>query len=90
MGVTHGCLGLGLMLTGVLPTWANEVGSIPDRENRTLEQYAVANKTCDEWTDGCAVCLRHGDGTFGCSLPGIACQPAGLACRTWTKGKDAH
>lgn len=56
--------------------------TVPDPEHKTLESFADANAACREWTDGCAVCLRHENGTFDCSLPGIACQPRGLTCRT--------
>ena len=42
---------------------------------------AKAQQTCREWTDGCSVCLRREDGAFGCSVPGIACQPAPIVCR---------
>lgn len=56
---------------------------LPDAEHRTLESFAETNKTCREWTDGCAICLRH-DATFDCSLPGIACQPTALVCKAET------
>ena len=52
-----------------------------DKEKQSLEEFADANKTCQEWSDGCAVCARREDGSFHCSLPGISCQPTGLACR---------
>lgn len=33
------------------------------------------DSACAEWSDGCRVCQRVGDG-IACSLPGIACVPA--------------
>jgi hypothetical protein len=38
------------------------------------------NKTsCAEWTDGCVVCQRTGEG-LACSTPGIACVPRERQC----------
>lgn len=42
--------------------------------------YGDRNAACLEWSDGCAVCTRAEDGAH-CSTPGIACQPAEIACR---------
>ena len=65
----------------VLPALAAQ-GSGQVRASPTLEGYASINQVCREWSDGCAVCQRQGDGTIGCSLPGIACQPVAIACRS--------
>ena len=35
--------------------------------------------TCAEWTDGCIVCQRTGNGP-ACSMPGIACVPGERQC----------
>ena len=35
--------------------------------------------TCAEWTDGCIVCQRMGQG-LACSTPGIACVPREQQC----------
>ena len=51
-----------------------------DTEHRTLQGFADANPSCREWSDGCAVCLRHDAGNYDCSLPGIACLPRDLTC----------
>ena len=48
----------------------------------TLESFARVDEACREWSDGCAVCRRQDDGAVGCSLPGIACQPAPVTCRS--------
>lgn len=46
----------------------------------SIQGYAQQNPACREWTDGCVICVS--DGTHAhCSLPGIACQPAGLTCK---------
>jgi putative lipoprotein len=45
-----------------------------------LMGYGDKNPACLEWSDGCAVCTRADDGPH-CSTPGIACQPAEIACR---------
>ena len=72
-----------LLLAALAPAAADDT-SPAAKEKQTLDSYATANKTCLEWTDGCAVCTRADGGTFHCSLPGIACQPTGLSCRKET------
>jgi hypothetical protein len=63
---------------------ADEV-SPPSAEQSSLQGYATAAPRCVEWSDGCAVCARAGDGAAQCSTPGIACQPGPIVC---TKEKD--
>jgi len=49
------------------------------QEAANLQSFATANPQCNEWSDGCAVCLRENG--VKCSLPGIACQPAEIVCK---------
>jgi hypothetical protein len=46
----------------------------------SVPAYGDKNAACREWSDGCAVCTRAADGPQ-CSTPGIACQPAEIACQ---------
>lgn len=39
----------------------------------------AADPACSEWTDGCVVCSRTGQG-LACSTPGIACVPQAMHC----------
>ena len=75
-----------LLVFAALPCTAAETGTlpIPAPEHRTLDAFGASNPSCTEWTDMCAVCLRANDGTVGCSLPGIACQPSAIICKTPT------
>jgi len=47
----------------------------------SLIRFGSDNPACQEWTDGCAVCLRDSGGVIHCSVPGIACQPSANLCR---------
>ena len=68
-----------LLLTD--PTAIEQRGPAHD----TIDTYAGGHPMCQEWSDGCSVCLRHGDGAPACSLPGIACEPGLLVCHVSTK-----
>jgi hypothetical protein len=50
-------------------------------EQLSLRGFGVQNAQCVEWSDACAVCLRDEKDAVHCSTPGIACQPATIACR---------
>jgi hypothetical protein len=52
----------------------------PAAEVTSVHIWGQANKSCAEWTNGCAVCARDEAGDFACSTPGIACQPKAVAC----------
>jgi len=53
----------------------------PDpQEQASLQSFGAAHGECREWSDGCAVCLRSD--AVHCSLPGVACLPGAIACRT--------
>lgn len=71
-------LAAGLTLSLIAPALAEPVG---DARRQSFDAFAAAHADCREWSDGCAVCRRTQDKDFACSLPGIACQPTGLACR---------
>jgi hypothetical protein len=73
-------LALLLLLASASPAFA-EAPTAKAKELQTLESFGASNKTCAEWSDGCAVCQRRPDGSAACSLPGIACEPTSLACR---------
>ena len=69
-----------IWMTAVITAVAAQgLGSV--RASPTLESYASIDQACREWTNGCAVCRRQGDGSIGCSLPGIACQPVAITCQ---------
>ena len=46
----------------------------------SIQAYGTQNPSCLEWTDGCVLCVSEA-GHARCSMPGIACQPAGLTCK---------
>jgi hypothetical protein len=54
--------------------------SLDPKEQASLRSFGAAHLDCKEWSDGCAVCKR--DETAHCSLPGIACQPVDITCKT--------
>jgi hypothetical protein len=49
-------------------------------EEKSLQGYGVSAPGCVEWSDGCAVCARGGDGVAHCSTPGVACQASAIVC----------
>jgi hypothetical protein len=67
-----------LILGAVQAARADEA---PSAEQLSLQGYAAAKPSCAEWGDGCAICMRGGDGATHCSTPGIACQPGPIVCR---------
>jgi hypothetical protein len=50
-------------------------------ETLSLQGFGVQNPTCREWGDSCSICLRDDKDAPHCSTPGVACQPAAIACR---------
>jgi hypothetical protein len=50
-------------------------------EEVSLRGFGSLNAQCLEWSDACAICLRDEKDAIHCSTPGIACQPAAIACR---------
>jgi hypothetical protein len=50
------------------------------QEEASLHGFGDADKTCQEWTDGCRTCTRPESGEAGCSNIGIACQPNAISC----------
>ena len=52
----------------------------PSAEEASLHAYGDANKTCQEWTDGCRTCTRPQSADAVCSNIGIACQPKAISC----------
>jgi hypothetical protein len=49
-----------------------------------------SDRSCQEMTDGCLVCIREADGHPGCSFPGIACAPSGWRCtKTLAESTDS-
>ena len=78
---------LGLWLLGPLSlACADEATSPPANpplsvEALSLQGFGAQNGLCLEWGDGCSVCLRDDKDAAHCSTPGIACQPAAIACR---------
>lgn len=73
-----------LLLALTLPAFADDPAPPPDalpaKEVASLQSFATAHPECVEWSDGCAVCKRAM--AVSCSLPGIACEPADIVCRT--------
>ena len=56
-------------------------GAPLSQEEVSLRGFGPLNAQCLEWSDGCAICLRDEKDAIHCSTPGIACQPAAIACR---------
>ena len=52
----------------------------PAQEEASLHGYGDADKTCQEWTDGCRTCQRSDAGEPVCPNIGIACQPKAITC----------
>ncbi|MGD0633188.1 MAG: hypothetical protein ABSA13_02755 [Beijerinckiaceae bacterium] len=46
-----------------------------------IQAYGDVNRSCQEWTDGCVVCVKNNDAPPSCSTPGIACQPQDVICK---------
>ena len=74
------CMTAVILAPGTVPPALAAQGR--EQASPTLEGYALIDQACREWTNGCAVCRRQEDGAIGCSLPGIACQPVAIACRS--------
>ena len=74
-------IGLALALTIVLGTVALAHVLPAARPTGPPSTPASFDKepTCAEWTDGCIVCQRTGQG-LACSMPGIACVPRERQC----------
>ena len=60
---------------------ADPAAPLPPAEKQSLEAFAAAHEACQTWSDGCVVCRRMKESSFGCSTPGIACQPSPLMCQ---------
>ncbi len=69
--------------------WADSYRAPPIREGRpvSIQAYGGQNPACLEWTNGCVVCVKT-DGHAACSMPGIACTPAGLTCKRLSHPTD--
>ncbi|MCC0807755.1 hypothetical protein FPV16_16225 [Methylobacterium sp. W2] len=52
----------------------------PASHGRSGHGSPAADASCAEWSDGCTVCRRYGDG-IACSMPGIACVPKAELCQ---------
>ena len=72
--------------------YADEQPAINPAEEANLKTFGASHRECREWSDGCSVCaviprgVEHNGtiseaDTVACSLPGIACQPAAIACK---------
>ena len=73
---------LGLAAFGLLASLALAGAGAPlSQEEVSLRGFGPLNAQCLEWSDGCAICLRDEKDAVHCSTPGIACQPAAIACR---------
>ena len=55
-------------------------GPTPAQEEASLHGFGDADKTCQEWTDGCRTCQRSDAGEPICPNIGIACQPKAISC----------
>lgn len=56
-------------------------GAPISNETVSLQGFGAQNPLCHEWSDDCSVCVRDEKNAAHCSTPGIACQPAAIACR---------
>jgi hypothetical protein len=56
-------------------------GAPLSQEEVSLRGFGPQNPQCLEWSDSCSICLRDEKDAVHCSTPGIACQPAAIACR---------
>jgi len=62
----------------------------PAQEEASLHGFGDADKTCQEWTDGCRTCMRPESGEAVCSNIGIACQPKAINCTRRVEEKKAE
>jgi hypothetical protein len=72
------CLSVGRADEPVAPSVS---GAPIVNETLSLQGFGVQNPTCREWGDSCSICLRDDKDAPHCSIPGVACQPAAIACR---------
>jgi hypothetical protein len=67
-----------LALGAAAPVWAEaatpplDLAPVP----APVQKFGEAHLDCQEWTDGCLVCMRG----KACSTPGIACTPKAPLC----------
>jgi hypothetical protein len=62
----------------------------PAQEEVSLHAFGDADKTCQEWTDGCRACTRPEGGEAVCSNIPIACQPKAISCSRRMEEKKAE
>lgn len=68
--------------TGVallVPPCATAEAPPPEAEQKPVQAFGADHPSCREWTDGCLVCARRAGGV-ACSMVGMACLPAAVAC----------
>ncbi|HLL28739.1 MAG TPA: hypothetical protein VKT73_13945 [Xanthobacteraceae bacterium] len=68
----------GSLLLAAATAKAADIPNFPKVRSAPAGDGLPAN--CLEWTDGCRVCARQGDGTAACSNVGIACVPQKARC----------
>ena len=64
---------------GALALAAVLIGQSAPPSGPAAPTLPAEDMACAEWSNGCRVCVRRGEGT-ACSLPGIACTPGASAC----------
>lgn len=53
----------------------------PPAQHVAPPAYGARDLACQEWSDGCQICLRDANGATQCSTPGIACTPGPITCK---------
>jgi len=62
----------------------------PAEQAASMRGFGDADKTCQEWNDGCVTCRRPDAGEAVCSNIGIACQPQAISCTRRAEEKKAE
>jgi hypothetical protein len=68
-----------LAIAAVTIVLAHVLPAAPPKGPPSTAAYGEHDRSCTEWTDGCTVCARAGDGP-ACSTPGIACVKGPVQC----------
>lgn len=78
------CLFAAALMLSAAPIWADEFPPPPIHAGApiSVQGYGRQNPACLAWTNGCVLCVADGQGASRCTPPGIACQPAGITCKT--------
>ena len=79
-----------LMLVAAASAQTPSQSPPPAEQAASMRGFGDADKTCQEWNDGCVTCRRPDAGEAVCSNIGIACQPQAISCTRRAEEKKAE